>query len=188
MSFFPDDKEVPKELVFDDIRIRKLRATDNELDYQAAVESGFRAEDFPKDTNLEQIAKHESDHNDKKQFTFTIVNSDETYCYGCIFVKPITPFLKFAFFNDRMLEHLKMEEEAAALSFWITPKGHEINLYDKLLENLPKWFTEEWPYEHLFLFAMRPSEDEIVKIEKLNLTEKFLFRVTGEKYILWSIF
>jgi hypothetical protein len=188
MSFYPEDKEVPKELVFDDIRIRQLRATDNELDYKAVIESGFRPEGFPKEENLQQIAKHEKSHNEKLEFAFTIVDIDETYCYGCIFVKPIVPFLKFAFFNDRLVNNLELEEVDQAVSFWITPKGHAINLYERLLVELSNWFKEEWPYERFYLLGMGLSEEEIVEIEKLNLYQKFLFQIEETKYIMWRLF
>ena len=107
-EFFPQDKSVPEELVFEDIRIRQLRASDNELDYNAVIESGFRPEGFPKEENLKQISRHEKDHDQKMEFAFTILDVDETECYGCIFIKPLVPFLKFAFFNDRIFEDLHL--------------------------------------------------------------------------------
>ena len=63
-------------MIFDKIKIRQLRSTDNEMDYQAVIESGFRPEGFPKKENLEQITKHEREHNEKKEFAYTILDID----------------------------------------------------------------------------------------------------------------
>jgi len=186
--FFPEDKEVPEELIFDKIKVRQLKSTDNELDYLAVIESGFRPEGFPKEENLEQIARHERDHNDKKEFAFTIMDVDETICYGCIFVKPLTPFLKFAFFNDRVIEKLELLETDPSISFWITPRGWEINLYEKLIKELITWFEKEWPYEQLYFLGMRPSQKEIDEIEKVKEKQVFLFELEGQQYILWKLF
>jgi len=185
-EFFPQDKSVPEELVLDNIRIRQLRASDNELDYNAVIESGFRPEGFPKEENLKQISRHEEDHNNKKEFAFTILNVEESKCYGCIFIKPIVPFLKFAFFNENIIEHLSLEQTDPGISFWITPTGWKMNLYDKLLEELPKWLKKEWPYESWYFLGMGPSPEEIKAISRLNLEQRFLLQVGEQKYILWK--
>ncbi|MBA7515867.1 hypothetical protein ES705_07912 [subsurface metagenome] len=187
-SFFPKNKEVPTELIFDNIKVRQLKSTDNELDYLAVIESGFRSEGFPKEENLEQITRHEQDHNDRKEFAFTILDKDETVCYGCLFIKPIVPFLKFAFFNDRLFKQWDIEEIAPGFSFWITPTGWNLGLYKKLLFELSKWFKSEWVYEKWYLLGMRLSEEELAEIEKLNLKQKFLFQMEEQKYILWQLF
>lgn len=185
-EFFPLDKSVPEELIFENIRIRQLRASDNELDYNAVIESGFRPEGLPKKENLKQISRHEEDHNKKMEFAFTILDIDETECFGCIYIKPLVPFLKFAFFNDRIFEHWPLEQTDPGVSFWITPTGWKMNLYEKLLEELPKWFEREWPYESWYLLGMGPSEEEIKAISRFNLEQKFLLQFEDQKYILWK--
>ena len=185
-EFFPQNKSVPEELVFVNFRIRQLRASDNELDYNAVIESGFRPEGFPREENLKQISVHEKDHDNKMEFAFTILDVEETECYGCIFVKPLVPFLKYAFFNDRILEHLHLEQTDPGVSFWITPTGWKMNLYEKLLEELPKWFEREWPYESWHLLGMGPSEEEIKAISRFNFEQKFLLQIEDQKYILWK--
>ena len=186
-DFFPQHRNVPEELVFDGTRIRQLRAGDNELDYRAVIESGFRPEGFPKEENLKQISRHEEDHNKKREFAFTILNVDETECYGCIFIKPLVHFLKFAFFNDRILEHLQLEEVDPGASIWITPTGWKMNLYEKLLKELPKWFEREWPYKRWYLLGMGPSEEEIKAISGFELDRIFLLQLADQKYILWKL-
>jgi hypothetical protein len=185
-EFFPLDRIVPEELVLDNIRIRQLRASDNELDYKAVIESGFRPEGFPKEENLKQISRHEEDHDKKKEFAFTIMDVGETECYGCIFIKPLVPFLKFAFFNDRIFEHLHLEETAPGVSFWITPTGWKMNLYEKLLEELPKWFEREWPYESWYLLGMGSSEEEIKAISRAKFEQRVSLQIRDQKYILWK--
>jgi hypothetical protein len=188
ISFFPNDKEVPSKLIFDSILIRQLRSTDNELDYQAVIESGFRPEGFPKEENLKQISKHERDHNDRKEFAFTIMDVNETICYGCIFIKPINPFLKFAFFNDRVIESLDIKENDPGISFWITPKGWKLNLFERILKELKNWFKAEWSYDRLFFLGIRPSQEEIDEIEKIGLKRNFLLQIEKENYILWQLY
>jgi hypothetical protein len=63
-----------------------------------------------------------------------------------------------------------------------------MNLYEKLLEELPKWFKREWPYESWYLLGMGPSEEEIKTITKFipSLEQKFLLQIEDQKYILWK--
>ncbi len=187
-KFFPDNKEVPKELIFDNIKIRQLRSTDNELDYKAVIESGFRPEGFPKEENLEQISRHEKDHDNKIEFAFTILDKKETVCFGCLFVKPISPFLQFAFFNERLCDELELKEDDPGISFWITQSGWKQDLFAITLENLVDWFKKDWPYENLFYLGMRPSQEEISEIEKISLKQKFLLQLGNEQYYLWQLF
>ncbi len=187
-AFYPKDLEVPKELIFENIKIRQLLSTDNELDYQAAIESGFRPEGFPKEINLEQISKHELDHNNRIEFAFTIMDKEETVCYGCLFVKPISLFLKFAFFNDRMCDYLELEDNDPGISFWLIPSGWEQDLFGKILVKLIDWFKNDWPYEHLYYLGMKPSKEEIREIEQVSLKEKFVLKLDEERYILWQLF
>jgi len=185
-SFFPKNKEVPSELLLEGIKVRQLKRTDNELDYRAVLESGFRPEGFPKEENLRQIARHEQDHNKKREFAFTILDKDETVCYGCLFIKPIVPFLKFAFFNDRIFEDLNIKTTSPGFSFWITPKAWKMGLYPKLLHKLGDWFKNEWPFEEWFFLGLRPTADELSEISKLNLKQIFLLQMENQKYILWQ--
>jgi hypothetical protein len=188
MSFFPKDKEIPKELVFENYKLRQLRATDNDLDYAAVIESGFRPEGFPKEENLEQISRHEKSHDMREEFAYTILNLEETYCYGCLFIKPIVPFLKFAFFNDRLIEDLSLEENNPGFSFWLTPKGWEEGLYSKLLDKLSFWFKSGWSYDKIFIIGMDPPKKEISLIESYVDKQIFMFQYSGQKYLLWQFF
>ena len=188
IKFFPEEKEVPKELIFSNVKIRQLLSSDNELDYQAAIESGFRSEDFPKEINLEQISKHEEGHNRRIEFAFTIMNKEETVCHGCLFVKPISPFLRFAFFNERMCDHLELKDNDPAISFWLTPTAWDLGLFESILEKLIEWFKEKWPYDSLYYLGMNPSQKEISVIKEESLEEVFLLQLGAEKYILWKLF
>lgn len=186
-SFFPEDKDVPNELIFDNIKIRQLRSTDNDLDYIAVIESGFRPEGFPKEENLEQISRHEKHHNEKKEFAYTILDKDETVCYGCIFINPVAGFLKYAFFNDNLIQHLGLGETDPGINFWITPKAWEMGFFEKILEKLVEWFKSEWPYETLSYLGIKPHEKEIKEVEKLSKKEIFHFRLGEDKYFLWKL-
>ncbi len=188
MSFFPRDKEIPRGIQINEFIIRQLRASDNEIDYKAAIESGFRSKNFPKEENLKQIERHERDHNNRKSFAYTIVNSNETECYGCIFIQPIVPFLKAVFFQDHIFKDWDVGEDDPAVGFWITPKGWQQGLYIRLLEKLPQWFKTEWPYSHFFLFAIRPSEEELVVINNFNLKQRLWFQLDNQKYVLWQFY
>ena len=140
----------------------------------AVIESGFRPKSFPKEENLMQISKHEEDHDKKLEFAFTIVDVYVTICYRCIFIKPIVPFLKFAFFTDRLFENWDFEDNDPGVSFWVTPTSWKLSLYEKLLKELSKWFREEWVFKKWYLLCLRSSEEERKEIRKLKLKQKFL--------------
>ena len=100
MVFGNENFTIPARLVTDGFSIRPLLATDVELDYAAVMESkeflrkwdqsGWPADDFTLAGNLEDIQRHEREHNNRESFTFTVMNSTETECLGCIYIYPRT--------------------------------------------------------------------------------------------------
>ncbi|MFX0093215.1 MAG: hypothetical protein ACFFBD_15765, partial [Candidatus Hodarchaeota archaeon] len=70
-----------------------------------------------------------------------------------------------------------------------TPKGWQQGLYSRLLEELTSWFKMEWSYfSSFFLFAIRPSDEEVDVIHSFNLKQRLLLQLDDQKYILWQFY
>ena len=104
MKFYPENKPVPEKLTKAEFIIRPLRATDVELDYQAVVASrekllkrtggSWPRVGFTIEENLSDLEKHEQQHQDRNEFTFTIMNVTESECLGCIYIHPLEKRLR----------------------------------------------------------------------------------------------
>ena len=99
MIFYSEEFAVPEILQTGNFIFRPLRASDVELDFDAVVSSSFmlRAwsqskwpiDGFTLEENLKDLQRHEREHLEKKAFTYTILNPEETFCIGCIYIEPL---------------------------------------------------------------------------------------------------
>ncbi len=141
MTFYPDDLEVPKELKTDEFLIRPLRASDVELDYEAVMESKdmlreisqstWPTDDFTLAENLDDLERHEKDHIDRREFTYTVMNPEETICLGCLYLRPLS--------QDMVQGDLE-----TSVIFWIRQSRIADNLDNRFLRILLSWLESDW--------------------------------------------
>ena len=90
MKFYSDKLPIPDLFQADMFIFRPLRASDVELDYDAVIsssrmlrawgQSDWPVDGFTLEENLVDLQRHEQEHLDKKAFTYTIMNHEETLC------------------------------------------------------------------------------------------------------------
>src|SRR5688572_22387597 len=99
MNFYPEHAPVPAGIRSDSYMLRPLRASDNELDYAAVMDTGaflrigtlgrWPTPDFSLKENLGDLEEHEADHLARTSFTFTILTPDASRCLGCVYINPV---------------------------------------------------------------------------------------------------
>jgi hypothetical protein len=147
MTFYPTDYEVPKSLKKEEYILRPLRKTDNELDYKAVMESmhtlrkisnstwpedGFTLED-----NYRDLYDHETDHNKRKEFTYTIMNPNESLCLGCLYIRP-TPSI------------IQTDGLFAIVRFWIRESKKTEDLDQRVLVDIIEWLKLDWHFTTVY--------------------------------------
>src|SRR4029453_16543783 len=81
--------------------LRPLRANDVERDYEAVMSSplmlrtwslsGWPSDDFSLAENLEDLRRHEAEHQRREAFTFTILEPNGLRCVGFVYIAPPGP-------------------------------------------------------------------------------------------------
>jgi len=99
-EFVPEGFEAPFEVETEDFIVRKLTVDEVEKDYKAVMSSKeslrqifHENDDWPKDDmtiddNYEDLLRHQHEFDDNEAFAYTIVNSDDSECIGCIYIYP----------------------------------------------------------------------------------------------------
>ncbi len=158
--FYPDDAQVPKELRTEEFLIRPLRASDVELDYEAVMESKdmlrkvsqstWPTDDFTLAENLDDLERHEQDHIDRREFTFTGMNPDETVCLGCLYLRPLS-------------QDMIQGEFETSVKFWIRQSRIVDELDRRFLTTLLNWLESDWLFQKK-VFVTGADEERQVQI------------------------
>ncbi len=178
MVFGNENITIPDRLVTKGFLIRPLLATDVELDYAAVMESkeflrkweqsSWPADDFTLAGNLEDLQRHEREHINGESFTFTVMNSTETECLGCIYIFPLTArWLAKA--ETTPIGEPDWANYEAVILFWIRQSRLAEAMDRKLLNILRPWFAQAWTFDgHLFL-TNEQFEQQVSMFEGANL-------------------
>jgi hypothetical protein len=190
MVFGDENITIPDGLVTNEFLIRPLSATDVELDYAAVMESkeflrkwdqsSWPADDFTLAGNLEDLERHEREHIDRKSFTFTVMNTTETECLGCIYIFPLTArWLSKA--EATPIGATDWTDYEAVVLFWIRQSRLAEAMDRKLLDVLRPWFEQAWTFDgHLFL-TNEQFEQQVAMLEEANL--QLEFEIELPKYV-----
>jgi hypothetical protein len=155
MTFYPDGDPVPAERRTSRLFLRPLRATDVELDYDAVMsspamlrswsQSAWPADDFTLAQNLEDLERHEREHEAREAFTFTVLDPAGTRCLGCVYLAPIP---------DAARPLCAGAAHAVRVGFWVRASEIANDLDRHLLAGLREWLATDWRFDRtLFLIA-----------------------------------
>jgi hypothetical protein len=177
MRFYSDDFSVPEILRVDEFTFRPLRASDVELDFDAVVSSSsmlraWSQSDWPIDgftleENLEDLQRHEQEHLDKKAFTYTIMNPEETFCLGCIYINPLSQ--EIIDFGVCQPPTTAGNTFTASVRFWVREShaSKEFNL--SILRELDHWLEDEWYFDCVVLPVAKTESSQAKLYEEMGV-------------------
>ncbi len=197
MKFYPESETVPERLESDTFTLRPLQATDVELDYQAVIASRAKLlkrtagrwprHGFTLKENLRDLRYHESQHNKRNEFTFTIMNVPESECLGCIYIYPLIKSLK-TYISMNEIDSLNTMDYEAWLTFWVTPTAAKQQLDLRLIEELQGWFSNERMFTRVVLsFGPHTSAHELQIVEDAGLKVRFSFQLAEGSLLAWEL-
>jgi RimJ/RimL family protein N-acetyltransferase len=141
-AFVPPGFEVPQSYSWSDFHLEPLGEHHNELDHAAWMSSidhirstpGFSPKKEPSwprpmtlERNLEDLVRHAKDFDERKGFTYSILEGDEVI--GCIYIYP-----------SRDPAH------DAEISSWVRESRAELD--GPIREELANWIDESWPFSN----------------------------------------
>ena len=171
MKFYHDDCDIPSEYSTEEYVFRPLTTKDVELDYEAVMESKvslrtisastWPSDDFTLKENYDDLERHERDHLARKEFTFTIMNQDETICLGCIYFRPLRFQLATADFQT-------------SVRFWVRSSRIQDNLDSRVLESIIHWLKSEWKFDKIIFETGVNEERQPNLFRKIGMHPIFL--------------
>ena len=180
MAFAPSERPIPEELRTDEFALRPLRTTDVDLDFAAVVESraSLRAlfggswprEGFTVEENLQDLEIHEREHVERKAFTFTVVNPEETECLGCIYVTPLAFELEHAGADEAVISG--GADDDAAVFFWVRSSRVADGLEERVLRSVAGWLRESWPLGRVLFGANEHAPRRAKQFAEIGLRER----------------
>jgi RimJ/RimL family protein N-acetyltransferase len=187
MKAYPDSTPDPDELVTSGFRLRPLRTTDVDLDYEAVVESAamlrrwgggsWPADRFTLKENLADLAMHEREHESDLAFTYTMMDLSESECLGCVYVNRLSELI-------RSLDPAKsipviVDDRQATVRFWVRQSHLSESLDWRLLQVLIAWFKNQWTFDQVYFAANDRDARQKRLLRKAGLAEKFKLDITG---------
>jgi hypothetical protein len=139
--FVPLAFEVPSTYVWSEFHLEPLGAQHNDRDHAAWMSSvghirrtpGFSEQEEPGwpvpmtlERNLEDLVRHARDFEERRGFTYSILEGDEVV--GCIYIYPPT--------------HHPGHD--ASISSWVRESRAELDA--SIRESLSAWIDEAWPF------------------------------------------
>ena len=140
--FVPPEFAVPGSLATEQFRLEPLGPQHNEPDYEAWSSSlehirqtpGWEKSNWPDDRstedNLRDLEGHADDFEQRKGFTYTVLDPASDDVIGCVYIYPD-----------------KSEEDDARVLSWVTASRGELDL--ELWRAVTDWLADEWPFERV---------------------------------------
>ncbi|MFX0115030.1 MAG: hypothetical protein ACFFB3_10825 [Candidatus Hodarchaeota archaeon] len=197
MLFYPESEPVPEILTSEKFLIRPLRPSDVRLDYKAVIANRenllkrtngrWPKEGFTIEENLSDLEYHDQQHQERNEFTFTIMNPAESECLGCLYIYPLGKALEREI-SEEDIASLSIKDYESLVTFWVTPAAIKRSLDEKLLEQLIQWFRDEWSFEKVVLsFGPRASTREMKISEELGLELRYSFDTPKGRLAGWQL-
>jgi hypothetical protein len=178
MTFHPKLSPIPRELKTKAFKIRQLLTTDVEKDYEAVMatqekhlkntEGRWPKEGFSLNDNLKDLERHQKMHEEEKEFTYTVMNPDESLCLGCIYINPASKELK-----EKLRETGRSTDHVAFLYYWLRPNYSGGDYEQNFVDELVIWMKEDWVFSQVFFLGKHATEAELELFRNAGLTKKF---------------
>lgn len=182
MAFSTDDFRAPEGLRTDEFLLRPIRASDAELDYEAVMESkeflrrweqsSWPADDFTVGANREDLDKLVRRHTEGESFAYTVMNTTETQCLGCVYILP-TSARFFAKGQITALDGPQWSAYEVAVYFWVRKARLADELDRRLLDALGPWLGRDWRVDHYLIVTNEQFEQQVTMIERAGLQLRF---------------
>jgi len=142
--FVPTDFNIPEKLETEKFRLRMLTVNDMVKDYDAVMTSidhlkgvfGPQSKWPSKELTLEQdlidLGWHQKEFQRRTSFAYTVMNTEETQCLGCVYIDPTH---KIGY--------------DAEVYLWVRESEVENGLNSILYDAVKNWIEKEWPFKNV---------------------------------------
>lgn len=179
MDYYPKTAIVPKGFSTPQFTIRPLLATDVQKDYEAVMaaqelnlrltEGRWPKDGFSVEENLEDLKYHQIMHEERKEFTYTIMDPEEQNCLGCIYFYP--PNIET---TGGLKANNLSEDFVSIMYFWLRPDMTTNEFGRRFFDDIRGWIKAEWDFNNVYYHIRGNStpDDRQIFLE-VGMEEKF---------------
>ncbi|WDZ87752.1 hypothetical protein [Micromonospora cathayae] len=132
---------------------------------------------------LEQVAKHQADHEARRAFTFLLLDSCEEEALGCLYLNPLHEYLGRVRAEPRTV--CGFPPESAMVTFWLRQDRQDAALAEAVAGAVNDWLVDDWPIT-AHLFRILPDEwTSRTALERLPLRRVDLSLPGEHRPYLW---
>jgi len=150
-----DGFEVPERLVTPRFTLRKLTIADLDMDFEAVTSSEKHLrgvfgpqsnwpDGLTKERDLADLGWHETEFDLRTSFAYTVVDSEDTTCLGCVY-----------FFPSRTPVY------DALCVLWVRSSALADGLDAELFACVKAWLQKEWPFQRVAFPGRTLSWEEL---------------------------
>jgi hypothetical protein len=162
--------------------LRPILASDAQLDYDAVMESReflrnweqstWPEDDFTVEANREDLAKAERKHASGENFTYTVMNPDQTECFGCVYVfSPESNWLSPG--HAKAVGAHQWSDCDAVFLFWIRKSRLAQGMDRSLLDSVLAWVERDWSLNAAVVMTNEQFDQQVAMIEGTDLQRRF---------------
>lgn len=140
-------------------------------------------EGFTLEDDLQLVAQHQADHEDRRAFTYVLLAPTQDEALGCLYLNPLREYLQRAGAEPRLID--KVPSASAMVTFWLRQDQQDTGLAETVVEAVNDWLLTEWPLE-TYAFRVLPEErSSCSALERLNLQQTRLFLPGDARPYVW---
>lgn len=176
-------------LTADAFTLRPIVAADAELDYAAVMDSredlrkweqsSWPEDDFTLAANQRDVEMLERRHADGAAFTYTVLNSTETQCLGCVYIMA-TDAQMFATARITPVADRPWNTYDAAVYYWVRSSRLGTATDRALLEALRTWLRQDWTFDGHLIVTNEEFTQQAELIGRTDLELRFEIEEPGK--------
>jgi hypothetical protein len=140
-------------------------------------------EGFTLSDDLELVAKHQADHENRRAFTFVLLAPSLSEALGCLYVNPLRDYLQRAEADAQLLD--AVPPASAMVTFWLRQDQQETGLADVVVEAVNDWLLTEWPLATHFFRVLPAERSSCIALDRLNLRKTRLHLPGDTRPYVW---
>lgn len=164
--------------------LRPITADDAERDHEAVMESRdylhaweqstWPEDDFSVEDNRGDLVDLEAWNADRKAFTYTILDPNETVCLGCVYIFPTDA----TFLQTSEITPVRGDtwtDFDAVVYHWVRKSQMDTGKDAELLTLLREWLARDWEFDTYLFVTNEQFEAQAELIRRNDMALRFTF-------------
>lgn len=133
--------------------------------------------------DLRLVAKHQADHENRRAFTFVLLDPSLSESLGCLYVNPLREYLQRAEADRQLLDAVPVA--SAMVTFWLRQDQQDSGLADIVVEAVNDWLLMEWPLATYWFRVLPDERSSCTALDRLNLRKTRLDLRSDTRPYVW---